>query len=153
VIEPQNPPGSHFSAVDVNEFLEAYFAARDEEKQKRSRRTIPAGRRRVGRTEVERSIRAGRKLKIVPFMMPDLPGLLMYFVHEDESDKPSTDLLPTAAAIAGVVVVVTAVVVITAILFAIAALPVAAGAAAAGSTAIAEGALVLLDHIREGPRG
>ncbi len=138
-LEPQSPDANCLPPLDLNEFLEQYFAAEDEERDRAAVRKgrIPSKRRRVGRTEVERSVRAGRKLKVVPFLLSDIPGLVLYLVHdENKPEQEQPDSAPSNTA-RNVVLVVTTLVVVAAVVAAIALLPVAVGAATA-SAALAE---------------
>ncbi|PYQ41482.1 MAG: hypothetical protein DMF77_15620, partial [Acidobacteria bacterium] len=120
-VTPQPVPQGVFAPIDPTNFLEQYFSPDSESDQTASGlRRIPKKRRRARRSEVERAIGAGRKLKVVPLAVSSLPGVLLYLIHDDQrKPDPDQETTPVLVTLAKIALVVTAVVIVTAIIVAI----------------------------------
>jgi hypothetical protein len=139
-------PSDHcFREVDPSTFMEEYFRSRDEKDEENEsgagqRPRIPKQRQRARQSEIESVLRARGKIKVVPMLVPPIPGLVLYLVHSDkpdDDDKPKRP--PRGGVLPKVAIVVTGVLVIAAVFVGIvmATAALAEGAAAAESSALA----------------
>jgi hypothetical protein len=137
-IEPKTPPTDFFAPVDANEFLADYFGTEDsapgDDKPQRRSRSVPAKRRRMRRTDIERALGRGEKVVVWPIAVPDIPGLVLYVVEKQKrDDEPARESISPGSI--GVAAAVTILIIVTAV---VAAAVASAAAGVATATVVAE---------------
>ncbi len=151
---PGTTNGSYFREVDPSSFLEEYFRARaaasdDPAAVSQPKTKIPKVRQRARRSEIEGVLRAGGRMKILPFTAHAIPGLVLYRVESERTKEDGeSPRIPTVAKVALVVVGVLVVgAVIVAVLSAAgtatAGVAVATAGGASATGALAEGSAAL----------
>ena len=137
----EKPSGDCFREVDPTEFLKAYFAESDRKPDSggASKGRIPRARQRAKRGDVEREIRRGGKIKVLPVPAFAIPGLVLYVVLRDPK-APRKPPDPAEPVVTPVVLVVTGLLIIAAVLVGVVVVAaLAQGAATAAAPVLAEG--------------